>query len=438
MKVPRDEGANTSTAPSTPAAATQSKWSGSRFYDTTNGSPVPPGSGDVSPAPSTSFPQLIRAVCRTDVQAYNDFRELLAYANRSKPPSRTNSGSYAGLNAIGLGGLTGHSNVASSPVQSSSQNHSPSGSPQHGSLHSALKETRFCKRALTEDIEPTLRLDAAPGISWLTRRTVLSSICEGGLVVEPIPSASKRYVVPCALCGECRKSTENERTHRFRTSDSATAQRHALCVLCLEKVRACCEYTGYLRLILDGHIRILDAEEKEAWDETIRLRERIFWSRIGGGVVPAFISTEGSENPSPEEVQARQQTNLDTLQKQEPQLSNSSRAEVQTEPTECSTTRDLFLSTSKIMSVGGTAISRDENTSTSNATQADPHNAKRDPVELYSHHNLTPETEFGTGLRDSLHEPTVSNDRLWSLPGPLRSNAETKLTLDISIPGSFE
>jgi len=211
-------------------------------------------------------------------------------------------------------------------------------------------------------------------------------------------------------------------------------------VLCLEKVRACCEYTGYLRLILDGHIRVLGAdEEKEAWDETIRLRERIFWSRIGGGVVPAFIPTEGSEKLSPEEeVQARQETTLDALQKPEPQLSNSSQTEVQTGPTKRSATKDPFLSTSKTVSVGGTVISRDENHSTSNATQANTHNAKRDPSELYSHNNLTPEVEFGTSLLDSLREPTVSNDRLWSQPGPLRSNAETKLALDISIPGSFE
>ncbi|KAN0072236.1 hypothetical protein V8E54_009965 [Elaphomyces granulatus] len=434
MKAPRDEGdSNTSTAPSTPAAATRTS---SRFCDSTNGSPISPGSSDVSPAPSTSFPQLIKAVCRTDVQAYNDFCELLAHANRSKPPGRASSGSYVGLS---LGSLTGYSSAASSPARSS-QNQSL-GSPQNGNPHSALGGTRFCKRALIEDIEPTLRVDTAPGISWLMRRTVLSSICEGGLVVEPIPSASRRHVVSCALCGECRKSTENERTHRFRTSDNATAQRHALCVLCLEKVRACCEYTGYLRLILDGHIRILDAEEeKEAWNETVRLRERIFWSRIGGGVVPAFIPIDSSEKPSPEAAQARQQTNLEDLQKQDPQMSIPSQAEVQMEPTEHSAPEDPFLSTSKITSIGGTVISQGENSSghASNAIQADTHDAKRDPVELHSRQNLTPEAEFGTDSRDSLREPTVSNDRLWSLAGPLRSNAETKLTLDISIPGSFE
>ncbi|KAI5295293.1 rab guanine nucleotide exchange factor S2, partial [Ascosphaera acerosa] len=74
------------------------------------------------------------------------------------------------------------------------------------------------------------------------------------------------------------------------TSASDTAQRYPLCQLCLEKMRACCEFVGYLRLIVDGHVHARDAdEEKEVWEEIVRLRERIFWARIGGGVVPAFV-----------------------------------------------------------------------------------------------------------------------------------------------------
>ncbi|RAH43397.1 guanine nucleotide exchange factor SEC2 [Aspergillus brunneoviolaceus CBS 621.78] len=247
---------------------------------------------DITPAPSTSFPHLIKAVCRTDIQAYEDFRELFTTSRLSKPPSRATSGSYAGLNVMSLASLStgGFGSASSSPAKSNT--HSPSGSvssPQPVTSHIPLKETRFYKRVVVEDIEPTLRLDAAPGISWLTRRSVLGGICEGSLLVEPMPSSAKRYEFPCSLCGERRTGSVNERTHRFRTSDNETAQRYPLCVLCLEKVRSCCEFTGYLRLILDGHVRIGDAEEeKEAWDETIRLRERMFWSRIGGGIIPLF------------------------------------------------------------------------------------------------------------------------------------------------------
>ncbi|PYH44945.1 guanine nucleotide exchange factor SEC2 [Aspergillus saccharolyticus JOP 1030-1] len=247
---------------------------------------------EITPAPSTSFPHLIKAICRTDIQAYEDFRELFTTSRLSKPPSRATSGSYAGLNVMSLASLSAGSFGSASSSPAKSNTHSPSGSvssPQPVTSHIPLKETRFYKRVVVEDIEPTLRLDAAPGISWLTRRSVLGGICEGSLLVEPMPPSAKKYEFPCSLCGERRTGSVNERTHRFRTSDNETAQRYPLCVLCLEKVRSCCEFTGYLRLILDGHVRIGDAEEeKDAWDETVRLRERMFWSRIGGGIIPLF------------------------------------------------------------------------------------------------------------------------------------------------------
>ncbi|KAJ5268038.1 hypothetical protein N7524_006078 [Penicillium chrysogenum] len=243
---------------------------------------------ELTPGPSSSFPQLLRMVCRTDLQAYEDFRDLLVLSRSSKPPSRAASGSYGGLNVMGLASFASGGSPSSTSSPTKGFTHSPNGSTSSttGSNFS-LKETRFYKRVLMEDIEPTLRLDLAPGISWLTRRTVLSGICEGSLVVEPMPPSSKKFEFPCSVCGERRPGTPNERTHRFRTSDSETAQRYSLCMLCLERVRSCCEFTGYLRLILDGHLRAGDIEEeKEIWDETIRLRERMFWSRVGGGIIP--------------------------------------------------------------------------------------------------------------------------------------------------------
>lgn len=290
-----DTHTNISTTPSSPAVNKHSSLN--RFLDSTHFSPSSAAPADVAPAPSTQFPHLFKLVCRTDISAYEDFRDLLNQARSSKPASRVASGSYAGLNVMGLGSLaaSSFSNGSSVSLSGASQSPTPSGSPQPSTAHVPLKETRFYKRILTEDIEPALRLDTAPSISWLTRRSVMSSICEGGLVVEPMPMNLRKYGFPCSLCGEKRQGNINERTHRFRTSDNDNAQRYPLCVLCLEKMRACCDLTGYLRMILDGHIRVGDGEEeKEAWEETVRLRERIFWARLGGGVVPAFIPSEHS------------------------------------------------------------------------------------------------------------------------------------------------
>lgn len=288
-----DTRTNPSTAPASPATTTNQQDSLNQLMDAMNLSPTSPGAGDVSPAPSTSFPHLIKPVCRTDIQAYADFCAMLYQTKSSKPPSRVGSGSYAGLNVMGLAGFTNNNQFNQPQNSGRSTPSSPnalSASPRNPLTYAPLKDTKFYKRVLTEDIEPTLRLDLAPGISWLTRRSVLGSICDGGLVVEPMATGVIKYQFPCALCGERRQNEENSRTHRFRTSDNDSAQRHPLCMICLEKMRACADFVSYLRLIVDGHVRIEDnQDERDAWEETIRLRERMFWSRIGGGVVPAFF-----------------------------------------------------------------------------------------------------------------------------------------------------
>lgn len=346
-----DTHTNISTTPSSPAVNKHSSLN--RFLDTSNFSPSS-AAPDVGPAPSTQFPHLLKLVCRTDISAYEDFRDLLNQARSSKPASRVASGSYAGLNVMGLGSLAAHSgfsNASSVSLSGASQSPTPNGSPQPSTTHISLKETRFYKRILTEDIEPALRLDTAPSISWLTRRSVMSSICEGGLVVEPMPMNLRKYGFPCSLCGEKRQGNVNERTHRFRTSDNENAQRYPLCVLCLEKIRACCDLTGYLRMILDGHIRVGDEEEeKEAWEETVRLRERIFWARLGGGVVPAFIPSEHSA-AGDEQRQRRSSKSPSRAPSTEAPVVRESPLRRQETPD------DPFVSDAKHTSIGETVIS---------------------------------------------------------------------------------
>lgn len=285
-----------STAPPSPTATPQMQGAAKQEPEPNYGVANPCNPVDNVPGPSCNFRGIIRMVCRTDLQAYDDFRELLTLSRGSKPPSRAGSGSYAGLNVMSLAGFgSGVASTNGSPTKGVTNSPNGSLSSQFGS-HVPLKDTRFYKRVLMEDIEPTLRLDLAPGISWLTRRTVLSGICDGTLVVEPMPTITKKYEFPCTVCGERRPGPQHERTHRFRTSDSETAQRYSLCLQCLERIRSCCEFTGYLRLILDGHLKAGDIEEeKDIWEETVRLRERMFWSRVAGGLVPLVTQATGLE-----------------------------------------------------------------------------------------------------------------------------------------------
>ena len=299
-----DTDTNVSTAPSTPAMDNQEHMN--RIFDALNLSPTTPGSEEIAPAPPTSFTHLLHPVLRTDLAAFEDFRSLLDVSRKSQPSSRVTSGTFNGL---GLGNLTSHppdrmpstgsmSSLSTSNVYQSSPSTPNLPTSANSSFSSRdspttgvpLKETTFYKRALTEDIEPTLRLDTAPGLSWLARRTVINSMCEGKLIVEPIPPTARLYHPPCTLCGEQGRGEMHTRTHRFRTSDSETAQRYPLCKYCLGRVRASCDFLGFLRIIKDGLWRTEGAQaEAMAWEESVRLRERMFWSRMGGGVVPAFL-----------------------------------------------------------------------------------------------------------------------------------------------------
>ncbi|KAI1760942.1 hypothetical protein GGR53DRAFT_522735 [Hypoxylon sp. FL1150] len=263
----------------------------------------------VDPTYPTNLHHLLHPVLRTDLSAYDDFVTLVHTAKRA-PDSRASSGSYSGLNPIlGRGHASAPSNSSTaslSTIGTPSTNVSPQTPNTPASILSTgssstpsvplppLKDTKFYKRVLVEDIEPTLRLETAPGLSWLARRSVLTAMIEGTLVVEPVPttsafaSISKPQSYPCSLCGETRKDTPYLRNHRFRTSESDSAQRYPLCKYCLDRVRSTCDFLGFLRLVKDGHWRAEDAEsERAAWEESVRLRDQMFWSRIGGGVIPA-------------------------------------------------------------------------------------------------------------------------------------------------------
>lgn len=258
-----------------------------------------------SPTYPTSLTHLVQPVLRTDLSSYDDFVTLIKTSK--KAPSRMSSGSYNGLNPIlnlgGGGSMASNASTASlSTIGTPVSNGSPQTPNTPASVISAtstsaplppLKETKFYKRALAEDIEPTLRLDIAPGLSWLARRSVLNAMTDGSLVVEPVPTTSpfaaisKPQFYPCSLCGESRKDTAYLRMHRFRTSEADSAQRYPLCKYCLGRVRSTCDFLGFMRMVKDGHWRADDGEaERAAWEESVRLREQMFWSRIGGGVVP--------------------------------------------------------------------------------------------------------------------------------------------------------
>jgi len=240
-------------------------------------------STDISP-----FSFLIRPQYRYDTPAYSDFKSFIRISRTNSHP-RQSSGSFPSTTAmpssaffmpIGPHIAGSYPPKDSPPPLNRSPNPGSTYSPQYERL--PLKEWRFVKRALLEDIEPTLRLDIAPGLSWIARRSVQSAVLEGTLIIEPTPANSIMLTYSCTLCGEKRDGKDYARTHRFCTGDNPSNQRYPLCQYCLERMRVTCDFAGFLRAVRDGIWKI-DGEEGEekAWDESVRLRERMFWARLG-------------------------------------------------------------------------------------------------------------------------------------------------------------
>lgn len=59
----------------------------------------------------------------------------------------------------------------------------------------------FLKRCVEEDSDPALRLDIAPGLGFLSRRTIGTAIVDGSLLIEPLHAGAELPSDKCALCG---------------------------------------------------------------------------------------------------------------------------------------------------------------------------------------------------------------------------------------------
>lgn len=182
--------------------------------------------------------------------------------------------------------------------------------------YSDIKETRFYKRILHDDIQPTLRLDTAPGVSFLQKRSLMSAIVNGRVIIEPISSVNESFKRnsgiasaaavssrpiatpdPCSICGEGRNDAlEHARLYMLKiyssksqknktkpgsstnlasannnnssstsvndisgsstpiSSNTATEFTYTfpLCAYCVFRIRSTCELYAFLRSIKSG------------------------------------------------------------------------------------------------------------------------------------------------------------------------------------------
>lgn len=410
------------TEPSTPGATPADKMS--RMFESMNLTPVTPGE-DIQPEPPLKFSHLVHPVLRNDLLAYREFSELIKSAWSSKPPSRVSSGSFGSLNVLSTANGSHASSNGSSPTPNTGAFAHTSGgngsnSPRESSVP-PLKDTKVYKRASLEDIEPTLRLDIAPGVSWLARRTVLNAMAAGTFSIEPMPPPNRFRgpVYPCSLCGENRKGDLYSRKHRFRTSETEDAVRYPLCDPCLGRVRSSCDYISFIRMIRDGHWKAdSDDDVKAAWEESVRLRERMFWQRIGGGVVPAFLRTNGDSTP------------------RSPTFSNKEAKGEESEARRSEERRDPFHDNKgkKRVSIGNKVISKKQHhegqTSSEDEASQQLRREMRDSL-----HSRSSGSETVTAQEKA--DGTSSPEATFATPATTPAN-EVKKDLEIAIPGTFK
>lgn len=426
----------TTTAPSTPGITPADKVN--KLFDTANLTPNTPGIDEVTPDHPLHFSHLIHPILRSDLPAYQDFQDMLKISARSAPSSRVSSGNYGGLNVLGLGSLTNNStsSLPMAKTPGSFGTNSPRDSISGASIIN-LKDEKYYKRTQTEDIEPTLRLDLAPGLSWMARRTVINSITAGSLVVEPSPPPPKfrGAVFPCALCGEARKDDRYARKFRFKTSE-VDETRHPLCDWCLNRVRSTCDYVGFLRMVAAGHWRAeTDEEKKSTWEESVRLRERMFWSRIGGGVVPSFVPTRDSPR-SPTFVNSKAELGRKSDESQRSLGKPLDSAVDMSDPVKPipEVEDDPFQTKQedkeKRVSIGNTVISN-ESIPTVALTQTDEQRIEEE-VEAQLHQEAAKnlEDQFNRKIQHSRSVSTPIS------PDPAQRKKDTRLSL--AIPGAFE
>ena len=415
----------TTTAPSTPGITPADKMT--KLLEATNLTPNTPGSEEFSPAHPLHFSHLIHPVLRSDLTAFEEFQAMLRTVPRSAPSSRVSSGNYSSLNVLGLGSLTNSSTTSlPSSIKSPTNGNNSPREPVANQAVTNLKDEKFYKRALAEDIEPTLRLDIAPGLSWMARRTVVSSITAGSLVVEPNPTSNSRFrapILPCSLCGESRKGDQYARKYRFKTADNEDSQRYPLCDWCLGRVRATCDYIGFLRMIAAGHWRAeTDDEKKNAWEESVRLRERMFWNRIGGGVVPAFIPVRDS--PRSPTFANNDQTRMSEESKQSIEIAVEA-PKSEDDPFKASSTDK-----EKRVSIGKTVISPEVKETLTQEEEKQ--------IEAMVQRQLQSEVRRSLEAKPVIEKPILQRQRSHSNPPPTPPPKKKDDRLSLKIPGGFD
>ncbi|CAI6633599.1 CFF_HP2_G0039290.mRNA.1.CDS.1 [Saccharomyces cerevisiae] len=163
--------------------------------------------------------------------------------------------------------------------------------PRCENIKATSTESKLIRRLVNDEIQPILKIDNASGIGWLVKKTLLSLIIDGLVVVEPLSGVNSTYQIgynssspakqatsnmpkmfkfpldsppvavhaACSFCGESRDDIiEHARMYILKTlhkTDDGKEQvtnTYPLCHWCLLKLRQTCEIFAFLRSLKVG------------------------------------------------------------------------------------------------------------------------------------------------------------------------------------------
>lgn len=190
--------------------------------------------------------------------------------------------------------------------------------PYCKSIRESASESKLLRRLVNDEIQPVLRIDNAPGIGWLAKKSLLQQMIDGLVVLEPLSGVNETYQMgyrtasgttpqlnkadpngkeshlfnypansppvavhgPCALCGENRDDIiEHARMHVLKVQSKAedgtlsVTNSYSLCFCCVNKVRQTCQVFAFLRTLKLGtwHLERVTLKNIEKGD----------WSKVG-------------------------------------------------------------------------------------------------------------------------------------------------------------
>ena len=106
--------------------------------------------------------------------------------------------------------------------------------PHCENIKATSSESKLIRRLVNDEIQPILKIDNASGIGWLVKKTLLSLIIDGMVVVEPLSGVNATYQIGYNSSSPVKQAAPNMPKMFKFPLDSPPVAVHAACSFCGE------------------------------------------------------------------------------------------------------------------------------------------------------------------------------------------------------------